>query len=94
MRWLGVVLGLVLTLSAQAPLCPNRTIHGHWGLQASHCDRAFYLQAFSDGGGTLGTDAEAAIDRYYSTPQQYYGRAEELNLLLQKDPSHHLGQPG
>jgi hypothetical protein len=70
MRWLGVVLGLVLTLSAQAPLCPNRTIHGHWGLQASHCDRAFYLQAFSDGGGTLGTDAEAAIDRYYSTPQQ------------------------
>ena len=34
--------------------------------------------------GTLGTDAEAAIDRYYSTPQQYYVRAEQLNLPLQK----------
>jgi hypothetical protein len=34
---------------------------------------ALYLQAFTDGGGTIGTDAEAAIDRYYSTPQQYYG---------------------
>ena len=58
--------------------CPNRTLDGHWWLQAT-LRPCTLLQAFSDGGGTIGTDAEAAIDRYHGTPQQYYGRAVQLN---------------
>ena len=97
---LAIVLGLALALSAQAPkrICPNRTLDGHWWLAASHCDRALYLQAYSDGGRTLGTDAEAAIDRFYSTPQQFYGRAEQfvfingtLNLPLRQVIRHIWG---